>query len=288
MPDLPLKPTTVTICIPSMDEWKAVTAQCLANMVGFTVANSSKIPGGINLGLANRRSSMVTGNRNDLVTEVLKHNTDWFLWIDSDMGFPADTLLRLLSHNLPLVGATYNKRVAPYETCGRFKQPPPGQELKLEGLVEAEFLPSGMMMVHADVYRKLPYPHYYETYWPEMSDPFECWMAGEQDRAFTEMDSSVYASLKGNHLLQTWLHKEFAARKTVCGEGRTMSEDYNFCRKVQAAGYKIWCDLDLTYQMAHVGEQVVSSARAPDQTKIEVPKVPEFVPAAAPQLEAAE
>ena len=41
----------------------------------------------------------------------------------------------------------------------------------------------------------------------------------------------------------------------------TVGEDVNFSRAAIAAGYDIWCDLDLTYEMGHVGEIVVPCVR---------------------------
>jgi hypothetical protein len=41
----------------------------------------------------------------------------------------------------------------------------------------------------------------------------------------------------------------------------TVSEDVNFCRKVRENGYNIWCDLDLTFQMGHMGEQMIPCLR---------------------------
>lgn len=250
---------TVTLAIPSMDEWKAVTSQCLMALVGHTMAH---VPG-INLGTANRRSSMVTGNRNDLVTEILKHGTDYILWIDTDMMFPANALVRLLRHGQDLVGATYNKRVAPYETCGRFVPPIEGHPAKMEGLVEAEFLPTGMFLMKAHLFQRLAYPWFYETYWPPQPDEMDNFLVGLQDRSFIPLKDEVANELRQSPALAGWLKEEQRARLAVCGPGRTMSEDYNFSRKAKMHGLRIWCDLDLTYEMGHVGEQVVTSARPP-------------------------
>ena len=55
-------------------------------------------------------SSSVAKNREWLSNEAEKIGADWLLWLDSDQTFPADTLLRLLAHGLPLVGANYPQR----------------------------------------------------------------------------------------------------------------------------------------------------------------------------------
>ena len=41
----------------------------------------------------------------------------------------------------------------------------------------------------------------------------------------------------------------------------TVSEDVNFCKKARRAGFKMWVDLDLTFEIGHVGEQVIPCLR---------------------------
>lgn len=42
-----------------------------------------------------------------------------------------------------------------------------------------------------------------------------------------------------------------------------ISEDYWFCDAARAAGFEVWCDLDLSHQMGHVGTLVYTWALAP-------------------------
>ena len=35
-----------------------------------------------------------------------------------------------------------------------------------------------------------------------------------------------------------------------------VSEDYDFSDRLRHAGYKIWCDRQLTRELGHIGEQV--------------------------------
>jgi hypothetical protein len=57
--------------------------------------------------------SMLTESRHRLVAEALAWEADYMLCLDADHVFPADTLVRLLAHNLPAVGANYPRRFAP-------------------------------------------------------------------------------------------------------------------------------------------------------------------------------
>lgn len=61
---------------------------------------------------------MMTGSvlprlRNMLVRDALQWGANYLLWVDSDHLFPEQALLRLLSLNLPVVGANYPHRSSP-------------------------------------------------------------------------------------------------------------------------------------------------------------------------------
>lgn len=191
----------VVVLIPSSDMFKADMAMSLAGMTAYSMYGAS-------IALINEKSSMITKARNSLVQKALDLGAEWLLFVDSDMAFPADALLRLLSHEKDIVGATYAKRVPPYETLGHFL----GEARQLEGgLIEADFMPGGFMLINADVFRS-------------MTDP--------------------------TRKQQFWYREDYA--------DEVMSEDYVFCRSARAAGYQIWCDLDLTAQITHIGEQHVT------------------------------
>lgn len=53
-------------------------------------------------------------SRNIAVSKALQMNARYLLFIDSDIVFSGDTLERLLSYRLPIVGAAYRSRGPPY------------------------------------------------------------------------------------------------------------------------------------------------------------------------------
>jgi len=66
--------------------------------------------------------NMIFGNqipfaRNRIVQEALKNNSDYVLFIDADMVFPADMLIRLLKHDLDIVNALAFRRIKPHYPC---------------------------------------------------------------------------------------------------------------------------------------------------------------------------
>ena len=100
----------------------------------------------------------VEDNRNGSVQYALNSGIDFthMLWIDGDMIFPGDALLRLLSHGKDIVGANYRQRTPPYKYCGAYKNQNP--DLLAPGLHEMIQLPTGLLLTKFDIYRKMGYP----------------------------------------------------------------------------------------------------------------------------------
>jgi hypothetical protein len=235
--------------MPSKDDIKTQTALDISTLVSYSLA---AIPNTV-IGIVNERGAMVENQRNNIVDRSLAEGADYLFWVDSDMSFPRNALQILLSHGKDIIGATYNKRFPPHDTLGHFLGP--NRDLSQGGLVEADFLPGGMMLVKADVYRGLGYPYYFtRTKW-RGTTPLERFINMADDAAYIPMPDEVRTHLKNNQVLRDWLD---AADDADIGKSmRVMSEDYAFCRRAVRAGYGLWCDLDLTYQIAHIGEQQV-------------------------------
>ena len=74
-----------------------------------------------------------------------------------------------------------------------------------------------------------------------------------KDIFMLEPPQRVVDALTGSKELSTWLDEDWPLEPG----NRVMSEDYSMMRKARRAGFRIWCDLDLTWQMKHIGEQAV-------------------------------
>lgn len=44
-------------------------------------------------------------------------------------------------------------------------------------------------------------------------------------------------------------------------DGEWLSEDYAFCDAVRAVGHDVWCDLDLSHELGHVGQEIYTWGR---------------------------
>lgn len=106
--------------------------------------------------------SILPSQRHNLAQEAIKWGADYILWIDDDMGFPKNTLERLInaaSAGLDIVAAN----------CPR-KEIPPRWTAKRDGIIvnsngktgveEVDSVGCAMMLVNMNVYKSLPIPHF--------------------------------------------------------------------------------------------------------------------------------
>ena len=61
--------------------------------------------------LAKCESSLISASRNN-IADVMKF--DYLMWIDTDIKFPADGVLKLMKHNLDIVGGVVYYKFKPY------------------------------------------------------------------------------------------------------------------------------------------------------------------------------
>lgn len=212
----------IMVAVPTHVHVPALFAADLANLFAFTIA---RFPEGTELGLVMRVGTYVHSARNELIREALRQEVDYVLWLDSDMRFPPDTLLRLLSHRIPgIVGANYSTKDFP----GRFvaikevtKPGFPGKMCKTlddaEGIEEVEALGFGVCLLDMKSVQWLD---------PE-----------EQD-----------------------FHPFFF--QWVEGMGTQYGEDVLFCNSLREHGGRIFVDHDLSKVCAHIGDYEYTTSHA--------------------------
>lgn len=106
----------IAICTPYHADVTAEYARSLGKMLMYTVQANVFFNGAATvpeLEVFHRRSSELPRSRNTLAKDALDWGANYLLWIDADHLFPEDALLRLLSLNLPVVGANYPRRQRP-------------------------------------------------------------------------------------------------------------------------------------------------------------------------------
>jgi hypothetical protein len=250
----------IFVAVPSTGFWHATMANHLAGMAAFT--------DGVTFGSFSNEGSVITRSRNDCVKEALRLNADYLLQIDSDIVFPINAIKRFLAHDKEIVGATYNMRVEPYRTLGRMKllagettQEQVQLRIARGGLHEAEELPGGFMFIKTDVFRRIPRPWYFETYYRDI-DPVKAFRDMLRDHVQVTMPRDLEDMILATPGLRDWANAEQANVMKTGSE--YISEDINFCRKAKRYGYRLWCDLDMTWELRHIGRQEISCNKPPE------------------------
>jgi len=154
--------------------------------------------------------------RNELVSDFLASGADDLVFLDDDVGFPADGIWKLLRHDLDIVAGVYPTKRD--DTYFPLRYLPDGGFLT-DGLIEVEGLPTGFMRVRRRVIERM--------------------IEKMPERKFTDPVSKVS-------------HYDLFACERV--DGVWWGEDYRFCQLARQLGFKLWADPDIDFR--HVGRNV--------------------------------
>lgn len=142
----------ISIIVPSGDMVHADFAMSLTRMVVTTMSTGAEIM------IVNPKSSLVQKGRWQGVKEALEQGADKIMFIDSDQTFPANALLRLLSHDLDIVGASYRLRQEKIEYTARNFD---GSRIKVNhyrGLRSVASNGLGFTLIDVDIFKLLSEP----------------------------------------------------------------------------------------------------------------------------------
>jgi len=197
----PVLSEQVVICVPTNGNVHAKFTYCLVKAIQFTERQGIPVQLDMDAGtvLSNQRQVLLT-------TAIDVHNAEHIMWLDSDMTFPEDVIVRLLEHKKRVVCATYSKRVPPFLPTA-FVSIDPVEPVDTEGhgLVGVRYTGFGCVLMKASVIDDMPSPHF---------------------------------PLKWHAPSSTW-----------------HGEDMGFCDLLDHNGIKIFCDLDLSREIGHLGQR---------------------------------
>jgi len=112
------------------------------------------------------------GYQVDQVRNLIAHWTtqygyDYLFAVDSDIAFAPDTLVKLLSHNKDIVSGIYIQRIPGTHTIEIMRKNARGgvshvnwAEIKDKGLVPIDGCGFGCVLIKAEVFAAIPYPHF--------------------------------------------------------------------------------------------------------------------------------
>jgi GT2 family glycosyltransferase len=99
--------------------------------------------------------------RNALTMEALAAGCTHMILMDTDQCYPVNTITKLLSHKLPVVGGMVNRRYPPFDPLllkgdiGGYKTI---EDWEPDTLVEVDATGTGCILFEMDVFRKMPGP----------------------------------------------------------------------------------------------------------------------------------
>ena len=152
--------------------------------------------------------------RNDLVNHALKINCSHIIMMDTDMLYHPKTIVKLLTYDLPVVGALCYRRYPPFDPLmfrGEVNHYRTIMDWKEGDLVEVDATGTGCIVFHMDVFRNMP-PPWFKFRQNEEEEGIigedigfcsDLRKAGYKIYVDTSVPSSHLTTLEVNH--QTWL-----------------------------------------------------------------------------------
>lgn len=148
----------IAIAVPSHDNAPIGFAGDLAAMAMYS---RGALDPSIEIGICMIGGTYIHSARRKILRMCMDQKCTHILWLDSDMRFPQDALVRLLNHNKPMVGINYANRMFPTGFVA-FKTLNDEVSIRLEtlsestGLVEVDALGFGMLLMTQEVFKVLP------------------------------------------------------------------------------------------------------------------------------------
>lgn len=188
--------------------------------------------------------SLITRARNQIANEFLNEAQFTHLFfIDADLGFEAEPLLRFLAFDKDVTCGVYPlKRLnvaalrastAAYDTVAEAASLTYSSSISIsednrpdQGFLRAEYGATGFMLIRRQVFERMAAAH------PELR------YGG--DHAMRKGEAEAPA--------------KFAFFDTMIADGEYLPEDYSFCKRWRAIGGEIW--IDLASRFSHVGSHV--------------------------------
>lgn len=147
-------PVKVLVAVPCGDAVHADFAYDLARMVGYTTL----VRPAAALLLYHVKGTYLPRARAALANEALAQGCTHILWLDADMRFPKDTLLRLMGHGEAIVAANYPTRQPPFIPTAMDTDYEP--VFSGEGLSEVRVCGMGVMLTKCEVFRAIGKPYF--------------------------------------------------------------------------------------------------------------------------------
>lgn len=172
-----------------------------------------------------RNESLITRARNILTAMFLDSDCTHLMFIDSDIEFQPEAIIRALAYDKDIIAGAYPKKALPVQYAINFKFiDKDRRQIRVEnGAAEVLDASTGFFLIKRETIEKMMAAH------PELH-------YRNDSNIDPKLNKYCYA------LFDTILDPD---------DNRYLSEDYTFCRRWQKLGGEIW--LDLNTKLNHVG-----------------------------------
>lgn len=165
----------------------------------------------------------VDDSRNLLVRDFLESDCTDLIFLDSDLGWNGESVIRLLQADRDIVAGIYPLKQVE-EDFPVLAIPGKAMRAEADGCVEVEGVPTGFLRIRRRVFEKLE----------EGADKFKTRKDTEKNRPIAII-----------------FERGFSRADSIEG-CRRIGGDYNFCRKARAAGFSVHVLPDISFE--HSGE----------------------------------
>lgn len=190
----------VAVVTPCDDMIKTAFAMSMIKMLERTYAAPPPSLRGLYVNTLS--SSILPQGRQTLADLALKNGATHLLWIDSDMSFPADMLLRFLQRDEKIIGINAVTRRPPHLSCAQYAD---GSFVKTirdsQGLEKVGRTGFGVLWVAAEVFTGMTKP-YFSFPWDEGLQDFR----GEDMYFFDKANQLGFESYIDHNLSKEVMH----------------------------------------------------------------------------------
>ena len=217
---MPSKPK-VYVATPCYDMMRVETCVSLIDM--FSTLGKH----GIECKFKSVKTSLVTHGRNLLTCGFLNSGFDYMLFVDADVEFKPEAVMRMLVTKKDIISTPYRVKNEPdkLEYAVKFKD---SKDIKILpwDIIEIEEGPAGLMLIHRRVYERLMKER------PDLKIKFD-----EPTRA--KMNKEIGAEDAISRYMYNFWDTTFNL-----DTGEWKGEDLSFCNLATDAGFKIYANLD--------------------------------------------
>ena len=216
----PIRPGKVFIAIPTYSV-DPIHEQCLLTAVVY-FCREKKLEFDL---VTNPVDSSPTRARNNLVFNFLQSDCESLLFIDSDILFTPNDILRICSHTEPIVGGFYPaKQEGPYNDDGSqafprliWNTPPKIDPVRPDGLIRAKYMGTGFLRIKRVVFDVMVNKFGHEIgFHPDEHPPGARMYAFFSERPYRYSDAP--------------------------DDCRFLTEDWLFCQRCADLGFSVWGD----------------------------------------------